>query len=82
MTKPNVIKELDLARKSDQVLAALRANAEDRNQPDAGWLMVYLDNAKPNNMSQKTFRSCLSVLSHSGVYKVMDGWAWGSVKMK
>ena len=61
------------------VLCNLRKSAEDRS---AQWSDVYLDNAIPVGMSDKSFRSCLASLSKSGVYKVIDGYAWGSVKME
>ena len=60
------------------VLQALRANAE---YSENGWLVVYLDNARPAGMSDKVFRAALAQLSKRELYKVIDGFAWGKVKM-
>jgi len=67
--------------KSDEVLAALRDNAEGGN--DNGWSDVYLDNASAGlGMTPMQFRSCLSVLAQRGVYRVVDGYAWGKVALE
>ena len=63
--------------KVQQVLANLRNNAEN---VDNGWGDVYLDNAI-NGMNDKEFRACLASLSKQGLYKVVDGYAWGRVKV-
>ena len=63
--------------KSDAVLAALRAHAEDKTPGE--WGDVYLDNAKPADMSHRSFRSHLAALSKRGFYKPIDGYAWGAV---
>lgn len=70
-----------LSPKTAEVLAALRAHTEDRPVAPGTWGMIYLDNARPADMSDKSFRSHLAVLSKAGLYKVVDGWAWGQVKM-
>ena len=64
--------------KTEQVLSALRQNTEST---DDGWGMVYLDNARPEGMSEKTFRSCLAQLSKQDLYRVADGYAFGEVKI-
>ena len=61
------------------VLCSLRNNVEGNNEN--GWKMVYLDNARPKDMNDKQFRGCLAALSKMGVYKVVDGYAWGKVKV-
>jgi hypothetical protein len=70
--------------KAMTVLAALRSNIEGRSHAtliEGEFYDVYLDNASADlGMSQYTFRSCLSVLAQKGFYKVVDGYAWGSVK--
>lgn len=69
---------------TERVLEFLRKNAEGSrmaNKDGSIWADVYLDNARPEDLSVTAFRSCLSGLSKLGVYKVVDGWAWGSVKM-
>lgn len=62
-----------------RVLDALRAHIE-HNERGEEWGTVYLDNAKPADMSVKSFRSFLASLSQAGLYRVVDGYAWGSVK--
>jgi hypothetical protein len=64
---------------TNEVLKALRDHAE--GQSINGWRDVCLDNAKPGEMSPPTFRSCLARLSVQGVYRPIDGYAFGSVKM-
>jgi hypothetical protein len=65
--------------KKDVVLHALRSKAE---YAEGDWGTVYLDNARPSGMSDKSFRSYLAALSKEGLYKVVDGYAWGSVRME
>jgi hypothetical protein len=64
--------------KTETVLRSLRANVE---YDDGEYGMVYLDNARPSGMTDKSFRACLSNLSFAGLYKVEDGYAWGKVKL-
>jgi hypothetical protein len=61
-------------------LTALRKAAE---YDEDGWGMVYLDNAhaKLPGMSPTVFRAHLASLSKNGLYKPVDGYAWGMVKM-
>jgi hypothetical protein len=61
------------------VLDALRAHAE-RKLPN-GWAEVYLDNAKPARMSPHSFAGHLSVLREKGLYRPVDGNAFGDVQM-
>lgn len=61
------------------VLESLRKKSE--SDEGDGWKMVYLDNAIPTGMPAKTFRSYLAKLSQHGLYEVVDGFAWGRVKM-
>lgn len=63
---------------AELVLTNLRANAENK---DDGWGDVYLDNARPEGMSDKSFRSCLASLAGADLYKVIDGYAWGKVRL-
>lgn len=46
-----------------------------------GWGEVYLDNARPDGMSDKSFRSCLASLSKLNLYRPIDGYAFGKVKL-
>jgi hypothetical protein len=64
---------------ADTVLRSLRANVEFL-EGDYG--NVYLDNARPYGMSERTFRSCLSHLIKSGLYEPVDGFAWGRVRIE
>lgn len=45
------------------------------------WFSVYLDNAKPANMSGTAFAGHLAALTNIGLYKPVDGFAWGEVKI-
>lgn len=64
------------------VLASLRRNKEYTEEfKGIEWGMVYLDNARPAGMSDKSFRSYLAALSKKGLYEVEDGFAWGRVRM-
>jgi hypothetical protein len=62
---------------SEIVLEALRANTEGNTD---GWLMVYLDNAKPAGMSYHAFAGHLGALEKAGLYRPVDGYAFGEVK--
>lgn len=64
---------------AEQVLSALRNNSEGCTEN--GWKDIYLDNAIPTGMNDKVFRAALATLSKQGLYKVVDGYAWGRVKM-
>lgn len=64
---------------ADTIYQKLCANAEGKFAGE--WCDVYLDNARPNSVSEKSFRSFLAVLSKRGVYKPIDGYAWGAVLM-
>lgn len=66
-----------LSPRTAAVLAALRAKAE---YAEGEWLAVYLDNAKPSDMSAHAFAGHLGALEKAGLYKPTDGTAWGSVK--
>lgn len=71
---------MNLSPATAQVLAALRANAEGCTEN--GWRNVYLDNALPAGMSDKSFRSHLAALSKVGLYRPIDGYAFGDVKVE
>jgi hypothetical protein len=65
---------------SQQVLKALRTNVESKR---GNWGLVYLDNVKADlDIDVYSFRACLAALSKMGLYKVVDGWAWGDVKIE
>jgi len=70
----------DASESQKLVLAALRSNTEGSGGRE-GWKDVYLDNARPPGMSVTSFRSQLSALAKRGLYKPIDGWAFGEVKM-
>jgi len=72
-----------MANNKDRVLEGLRANVENYSTTADGsrWGCVYLDNARPSGMSVASFRSCLAQLSKEGLYKVVDGYAFGDVKV-
>lgn len=64
---------------ANQVLNSLRKYVENKNN---GWGEVYLDNARPIGMNDKVFRANLAVLSKLGLYRPVDGYAFGDVKLE
>lgn len=69
-----------LSHKAHRLLDALRQHAEGQNVD--GWRSVYLDNARPSDFTPRQFAWHLSSLSHAGLYRPIDGFAFGSVKME
>lgn len=69
----------DLSQDATTVLQNLRRHAE--GGMTAEWGMIYLDNAR-HGMPTNKFRAQLAVLSKAGLYKVVDGYAWGEVKLE
>lgn len=68
---------------AQKVLSNLRANTESTETRDGVvWGSVYLDNARPSGMSDKVFRAALSQLAKAGLYKVIDGYAFGDVRLE
>lgn len=63
----------------DQVLQALRDHAE--SDDGNGFWTVYLDNAKPSGMSPHQFAGYLSALEKAGLYRPVDGYAFGQVRL-
>ncbi len=63
---------------ADAILKILREHAEDETKP--GWRLVYLDNARPNDVSPHAFAGFLSALQARAVYEPYDNFAWGIVK--
>lgn len=63
----------------EKVLQSLRANTEGCES--GGFKMVYLDNARLSDVSEYEFRSALAQLSKDGLYKVIDGYAFGEIKV-
>jgi len=65
------------------VLAALRS-AKEAISTDANgsvWGMVYLDNARTNDMSRHKFAGHLSDLKSAGLYRQTSDAAFGEVKL-
>lgn len=71
---------IQLSQDAQTVLANLRAHHEGQ-QTGKGWGMIYLDNAR-HGMPTNKFRAQLAVLSKAGLYRVVDGYAWGEVKIE
>lgn len=74
---------MSLGPETTIVLEALRKASENDGEP--GWRDVYLDNARslvPVYMTANTFRSYLAKLSQHGLYRPLDGYAFGTVKME
>lgn len=67
------------SRKVYESLAAYAEATSDYRPGDASWWTVYLDNARPDDMPPRTFQAHLAVLSHAGLYKVEDSYAFGYV---
>ncbi|BAQ44385.1 hypothetical protein [Methylobacterium aquaticum] len=64
------------------VYRALLASTEGGEEIDTQgrrWGAAYLDNARLAGMSAHTFAACLSVLAGAGLYRVLDGDAFGLV---
>lgn len=74
------IARLDQLDRVARVLISLRSKAECWDGKSE-WCEVYLDNARIDDINEKQFRACLASLSQRGQYKIIDGWAWGNVKM-
>lgn len=65
---------------AEKLLQNLRNSMEGEADKN-GFVNVYLDNAR-HGMNIHQFRANLAVLSKLGLYKVIDGYAWGAVKEK
>lgn len=72
--------DINLTPKAKEVLEVLCQCAEGPSRDE--WRDVYLDNAfgRIPEISQKSFRSYLAVLSKAGFYRPIDGYAWGEVR--
>lgn len=64
---------------SAEVLKALRRAAEGPEED--GWREVYIDNAIPAGMTVRSFRSHLATLAGRGLYRPIDNYAWGRVRV-
>lgn len=67
--------------KTLECLRALQANAESERLAKDGkrWGMVYLDNAKPKDLSGRQWAAYLGQLAKKGLYIDIDEYAWGEV---
>jgi hypothetical protein len=74
---------MTLTNQATEILNALRSYAESTTEKENGeiWASVYLDNARPNNMTANQFAGYLSALQAAGLYKPVDGYAFGEVKI-
>lgn len=73
----------DLTAKETIALESLRRNMDSSTTLDSDgttWHDVYLDNAKPFGWDGKTWSGVLGSLEKKGLYRVVDGFAWGEVK--
>jgi hypothetical protein len=61
------------------ILESLIKNVE--NMYDEEWGVVYLDNARIKGISEYQFRAILSSLSKQGLYRTLDRFAFGMVKL-
>jgi hypothetical protein len=71
---------ININQDAQTVLTNLR-NAYESVDSTGEWGMTYIDNAR-EGMEQNKFRAQLAVLSKAGLYRVVDGYAWGEVKVE
>lgn len=74
----------NLSQDAQTVLNNLRNHSEGTTLTDKNgvkWVSVYLDNAR-HGMDKNKFRAQLAVLAKAGLYRVVDGYAWGDVREK
>ncbi len=69
-----------MTRTTQDTLNSLRRNVESDGFT-AGFMTVYLDNARLPGQPASEFRAHLAALAKQGVYKVIDRDAFGEVKM-
>jgi hypothetical protein len=69
--------------KTEIVLEALLAEVESVSTCADGtkWGQVYLDNARPEGISVRSFRSCLAALSAKGLYQSQGDDCFGDVRL-
>jgi hypothetical protein len=74
---------MTLTNQATQILNALRSYGESTTEYANGdvWASVYLDNARPDNMTASQFAGYLSALQAAGFYKPVDGAYFGEVKL-
>jgi hypothetical protein len=65
------------------LLVTLRACAEqEQERPDGTrWGLVYLDNARPDEMSARAFAGYLSALKNADLYHSLNDDCFGYVKL-
>lgn len=75
---------MTLSQRSALVLANLRAHVEGCSvlNDDGNWGVVYVDNARPEDMSARSFAGHLSALKAAGFYRADGDDCFGVVKME
>lgn len=65
------------------ILVRLRECSESAftRRDGAQWAQVYLDNARPEGMSARSFAGYLSALERAGMYKSQGDDCFGDVKL-
>jgi hypothetical protein len=71
---------MTMTDKTREVLKMLREHAE--SDDGDGWWTVYLDNARPSGMAPRSFAGHLSALESVGLYRPIDSYAFGQIKME
>lgn len=73
---------MPLTEKTTEVLNLLRKNVEGEVRLGNGetWGTVYLDNARPGDLTGHQFAGRLAALEKAGLYVPVDGEFWGAVK--
>lgn len=59
-----------LSAQATEILNNLRSYAE--SEVEEGWFSVYLDNAKPGNITGQQYAGYLSALQQAGFYKQLN----------
>ena len=74
--------ENTLSPTAQTILEALRKHRDGgytENVDGSRWYDTYLNNARPPGMNAHAFAGHLSALTAAGVYKDLDGYAFGRV---
>jgi hypothetical protein len=74
---------MTLSQKAQEILSNLRIEAEsiETRADGSTWGQVYLDNARPSGMSAHGFAGYLQALHAAGLYRTLDGIAFGLVRL-
>jgi hypothetical protein len=72
----------NLSNQAAEILANLRKSVEStETRADGEWGSVYLDNARPDGVSNRSFAGYLSALENAGLYESQGDDFFGLVKL-